>query len=388
MKKQHDFDEPIVRRGTDARKYAPSECPNDVVPMWIADSDFASPKELVDALLERVKQGHYGYPFNDIEFCNAVSKWQTERFNWDCTPEMVEFAPGAVLPLVYGMRAFSSPGDKVVLQTPAYHPLFQLIENNGRRIARNPLILKDGRYEIDFENLEKKLSDTRAKVMILCNPQNPTGRVFTRNELQKIGDLCLKHHVFVLSDEIHSDIVYSGHKHIPFAAVDPRFRDICCISINPSKTFNTAGLRTAAFICPNQHNKAVILEERLNNKAFGRPIFGQLAMKVLYNECAYYADQFVEYVEENVKMFHEGLKNIKGMHLIYPEGTYLLWVDCREWGMAHEELMRFFKETVKVLPNDGSTFGHEGEGFARFNVACPRSTVLEAVKRIQKAVNA
>ena len=386
--KQHDFDQPIQRRGTDARKYAPSECPADVIPMWIADTDFSCPEELITAMLDRVKQGHFGYPFNDIEFCKAVAKWQTERFGWNCTPEMVEFAPGAVVPLVYGMRVFSSPGDKVLLQTPAYHPLFQLIENNGRRIARNPLILRNGRYEIDFEDLEKKLSDVRTKVMILCNPQNPTGRVFTRDELQRIGELCLKYHVFVLSDEIHSDVVYSGHKHIPFAAVDPRFGDICCISINPSKTFNTAGLRTAAFICPNPHNKAMILEERLNNKAFGRPIFGQLAMKVLYNECGYYADQFVAYVEENVKVFREGLLGAKGLHLIEPEGTYLLWVDCRELGMPHEELMRFFREKVKVLPNEGSTFGYEGEGFLRFNVACPRSTVLEAVKRIQQATRA
>jgi len=267
--KRHNFDEPIVRRGSDARKYAANECPADTIPMWIADTDFSCPKELIDAMVERVQQGHYGYPFNDIEFCKAVAKWQSERFGWDCTPEMVEFAPGAVMPLVYGMRAFSAPGDKVLLQTPAYHPLFQLIENNGRRIARNPLILKDGKYEIDFEDLEKKLSDIRTRVMILCNPQNPTGRVFTKDELLRIGELCLKYGVFVLSDEIHSDIVYSGHKHIPFAAVDPRFRDISCMAINPSKTFNTAGLRTAAFICPNAHNKALMKEVGFDNEYAG-----------------------------------------------------------------------------------------------------------------------
>lgn len=385
MVKQHNFDEPIVRKGTDARKYAANECPDGVIPMWIADTDFACPKELIDAMMERVMQGHFGYPYNDTEFCNAVAKWQSKRFYWDCKPEMVEFAPGAVTPLVYGMRAFSSPGDKVLLQTPAYHPLFQLIENNGRRIARNPLRLQDGKYEIDFDDLEKKLSDVRTKVLLLCNPQNPTGRVFTREELQRIGDLCLRYHVFVLSDEIHSDVVYRGHMHIPFASVDPKFGDICCMSINPSKTFNTAGLRTAAFICPNPHNKAVILEERLNNKAFGRPIFGQLAMKVLYNECTYYADQFVAYLEENVSAFENGIQCVKGMRLIRPEGTYLLWVDCREWGMSQGELMKFFKETAKVLPNDGCTFGYEGEGFVRFNVACPRAVVLEAVERIRRA---
>ena len=256
----HDFDQDANRRGTDARKYDPALCPEDVIPMWIADTDFCCPKELLDAMAERVRQGHFGYPYNDAEFGQAVAHWQKERFGWDASPEWVDFAPGAVMPLLYGIRAFSAPGDKVLIQTPAYPPFYALVENNGRRVVRNSLKLINGRYEIDFEDLERGLADPRTRVMLLCNPHNPTGREFTPEELRRIGELCLKHHVFVLSDEIHGDIVYGGRKHTPFAAVDPRFAGNCCIAVNPSKTFNTAGLRTAAFIAPDPNVRALMLE--------------------------------------------------------------------------------------------------------------------------------
>lgn len=386
MSKTHDFNCDPERRGTDARKYDPSLCPQDVIPMWIADTDFRCPQELIDAMTARVQQGHFGYPYNDADYGRAVAHWQKTRFGWDVDPDWVDFAPGAIAPLLYGMRAFSSPGDKVLIQTPAYPPFYALIENNGRRVVSNPLELIDGHYEINFENLEKGLSDPRTRIMILCNPHNPTGREYTPEELRRIGELCLRHHVFVLSDEIHGDIVYNGRKHTPFASLDARFAECSCTAINPSKTFNTAGLRTAAFIAPNPNVRALILEQRMNNKAFGRPVFGALSVKVLYTQCAYYADEMVAYLEENVRVLEEGLADVTGVRLIRPEATYLLWLDCRELGLPQPELVRFFKEDAKLLLNDGQTFGIDGVGFMRMNIACPRTTLQRAVAQLRRAL--
>jgi len=385
MSQKHDFDRDAERRGTDARKYDPTLCPPDVIPMWIADTDFHCPQELLDALTNRVQQGHLGYPYNDAEYGRAVAHWQRTRFGWNVQPEWVDFAPGAIAPLLYGIRAFSAPGDKVLIQTPAYPPFYALIENNGRRVVRNPLELVDGHYEINFDDLEKGLSDPRTRIMMLCNPHNPAGREYTEAELQRIGELCLKHNVFVLSDEIHGDIVYGGRKHTPFASLDPRFAKFSCTAVNPSKTFNTAGLRTAAFIAPDPNVKALILEQRMNNKAFGRPVFGALSVKVLYTQCAYYADELIAYLEENVHVLEEGLADVKGIRLIKPEATYLLWLDCRELHLPQPELVRFFKEEAKLLLNDGQTFGVDGVGFMRMNIACPRATLRRAITQLRDA---
>lgn len=388
MHPTHNFDFDPARRGTDARKYDPALCPPDVIPMWIADTDFLCPAELIEAMASRVRQGHFGYPYSDEKFSQAVAHWQKVRFGWDVQPEWVEFAPGAVAPLLYGIRAFTAPGDKVLIQTPAYPPFYALIENNGRRVVRNPLRLTEGRYEIDFENLEAGLSDPRTRVMLLCNPQNPSGRAFTMEELRRIGELCIKHSVFVLSDEIHGDIVYGGRTHIPFAMANPQFLNRCCIAVNPSKTFNTAGLRTAAFICADPAARALLLEQRMNNKAFGRPVFGALSVQVLYQQCGYYADQMVDYLEENLRFVEQSLSGARGVRLIKPEATYLLWLDCRELGLAQPELMRFFKEKAKILPNDGATFGTDGTGFVRINIACPRATIRQAMEQLRQALAA
>lgn len=291
------------------------------------------------------------------------------------------------MPLLYGIRAFTAPGDKVLIQTPAYPPFYQVVENNGRRVVRNPLRLINGRYEIDFENLEQGLSDPRTRVMLLCNPHNPTGREFTAEELAQIGELCVKHHIFVLADEIHGDIVYGGRRHTPLPSLDARFADICCVAVNPSKTFNTAGLRTAAFICPNPNARALILEQRMNNKAFGRPVFGALAVKVLYNQCDYYADQMVNYLEGNLRLMQQELQDVSGITMIQPEATYLIWLDCRELKLSQKDLMRFFKEEAKIILNDGATFGTEGVGFVRMNIACPRVRLQKAMEQLKNALN-
>ena len=282
----------------------------------------------------------------------------------------------------------SHPGDNIVIQTPCYPPFTDLSEHNGRHLLRNELILKDGRYEIDFEDFEAKVKDPRTKLFILCNPQNPTGRVFSREELIRLGELCLKYHVTVLSDEIHSDLVYSGHKHIPFASISKEFEQNTISFMNPSKTFNLPGFRTAAFIAANPVLKNAVHDMVVNNKAIGENICGTVAFCTAYEQCAYYADQMVAYLEENRNLVEETLKDVDGIDVIHAEGTYLLWLDCRKLNMSQEELDRFFVETVKLGLNSGKSFGPEGAGFLRMNIACPRSTVKEAMNRIVTAVKA
>ena len=382
----HDFDEVVNRRGTDSKKY--SVYPEDVIPMWIADSDFKAPQPVVDALVERVQQGVYGYTPVSPRLKAAAAKWQETRFGWEVNPDAVEFVPGVISGVISAVRALSHPGDNIVIQTPCYPPFTDLSEHNGRHLLRNELILKDGRYEIDFEDFEAKVKDPRTKLFILCNPQNPTGRVFTREELIRLGELCLKYHVTVLSDEIHSDLVYSGHKHIPFASISKEFEQNTISFMNPSKTFNLPGFRTAAFIAANPVLKNAVHDMVVNNKAIGENICGTVAFCTAYEQCAYYADQMVAYLEENRNLVEETLKDVDGIDVIHAEGTYLLWLDCRKLNMSQEELDRFFVETVKRGLNSGKSFGPEGNGFLRMNIACPRSTVKEAMNRIVTAVKA
>lgn len=383
----HDFDAIIDRRNTDAVKFSPDICPPDVIPLWVADTDFKCPQELIDAMAERVALGHYGYTIDDPAFGRAVAGWMRTRFNWDVKPEWVMSAPGAMPPLLYGLRSFSAPGDKVLLQTPVYHPFYPLIENNGRRVIKNPLRIQNGRYEIDFENLEQGLADPRTRIMILCNPHNPTGRCFTREELHRIADLCEKHDVYVMSDEIHSDIVYPGHTHIPFPALGGDVARRSLVTLNPSKTFNMAGLHTAAFICEDDHVRQMLLNQRDTNKSAGLSTFAALAMRVLYEECGYYADQLVDYMAGNIQLVRESLRGFEAkISFLEPEATYLIWLDCRGMGLSQEQLVDFFIQDAKLFLNDGTMFGPEGTGFMRMNVASPRATIRAAMDRLAAAL--
>ena len=240
--------------------------------------------------------------------------------------------------------------------------------------------------QYDFEDLEKKLTDPKTTLMILCNPQNPSGRVYTREELERIGRLCLDNHVMVVSDEIHGDLTYSGHRHIPFASICPEFAEHCITFVNPSKTFNLAGFRTAAFIALNPEVKTAVHEELVNSKIFGENIGGVEALCVAYESCGYYADQMMEYVEANRKLVLERLEEIPGISCVENEGTYLLFLDCRELGMTQEKLDRFLVEKAKLGLNSGVSFGPEGEGFVRMNIACPRAAVAKAMDQLAAAV--
>lgn len=384
----HNFDEVVNRKNTDSKKYSEEFFPSDVIPMWIADTDFKAPQPIVDALVERMTEGIYGYTPISKRLHAAARYWEKTRFGWKIPEDAVEFVPGVISGIISSVRALSRPGDNIVINTPCYSPFTELAAHNGRHLLRNEMILKDGKYEIDFEDFEAKVSDSRTKLFILCNPQNPTGRVFTKEELTKMGELCMKYHVKVIADEIHSDIVYPGHTHIPFASLSKDFEENTVTFINPSKTFNVPGFRTAAFICMDPVIKSAIHDVVVNNKAFGENICGTIAFYTAYECCAYYADQLVEYLNENKKLMEKAFDNNEKMDLIKAEGTYLFWIDCHKLGMAQSELMDFFVKKIKIGVNNGIAFGPEGKGFVRMNIGCAKPVLIEALSRIEKAVKA
>ena len=381
---RHNFDELIDRRNTDCKKYSQDFYDESVLPMWIADTDFRCPKPITDAISQRAAHGIFGYPYDQKDFAQAVCHWMNSRFGYAFGPEAVEYCPGVIPGVISAVRALSNPGDKIVVQTPCYPPFRALVINNGRTLLENRLILREGRYEIDFALLEAQLSDPRTRLLLLCNPQNPTGRVFTREELERTLALCVANDVKVICDEIHCDITY-GRKHISFGSLSEQARAHSVVFVNPSKTFNTAGFRTAAMIAPDENLRNRVHQELVNGKIYGRTVFGPLALVKAYTECAYYADELVEYLTGNIACLRQRLEQMPRIRLIEPEATYLMWLDCRDFGLPHSQVKAFFDQEAKVGLNDGMSFGSEGECFMRLNVAVPRSVLTEGLDRIQAA---
>lgn len=391
MSHVYDFDKGVDRRGTDAKKFDPSLCPDDVLPFWIADSEFQSPVELTEALHKRVDMPHYGYPYIDTAFENAVARWYKVRHNTVLNPDYIDFSPNVIMAMIWTVKEFSAVGDKILLQTPVYPPFHGLIKNNGRQLVYNEMKLIDGRYEIDWEDLEKKLKDPALKVMFICNPQNPTGRNFTREELTRMGELCLANDVMVGIDEIHADIVYDGGEFIPFCSISEEFANNSITYVNPAKTFNIAAFRTAAWFTHNEKIYRRMMNQQAYAKGMGRNIFGNIALEVCFGQCDDYADQCLAYLNGTRDMFVDYInENVPGITAIKPEATFMSWLDCRGLGFeTQQELKDFMFNDAKVLLNDGTTFGaKEGFGFMRFNFAAPRSMVMEGAKRIEAAVKA
>lgn len=386
----YNFDKGIVRRGTDAKKYDPSLCPEDVLPFWIADTDFPSPVEVTEALRGRVEDNHYGYPYIDSEFEESIARWYQVRHNTKLNPKLIDFSPCVIPAMIWFVEEFSSVGDKVLLQTPVYPPFHDLVKNNGRQLIFNEMKLEDGRYEIDFADLEKKLSDARVKIMFICNPQNPTGRCYTREELVKMGELCLRYNVMIGVDEIHADIVFDNHSFIAFSSISDSFANHSVTFLNPAKTFNVAGLRTAAWFTHNEELYKRMMNQQTYKKGMGRNIFGNAALIACYNHGDDYADQCVAYLNETKNQAIAYIReHIPAISAVEPEATFMIWLDCRGLGFkTQSELKDFMFKKAKVLLNDGTTFGEkEGFGFMRFNFAAPREVVLSGLERIKAAVD-
>ena len=387
MEKMIDFDELYSRRGSDCKKYNPGKFSEDILPMWIADTDFRCPIECIEAAKERVNHECYGYPYELPEFNSAVKSYLNNRHGWEIEEDWVEFVTGVVPAAIFAIRAFTNPGDKVVVQTPLYPPLREAVRDNGRLLDEQSLVEHEGYYTIDFVELEKSFRDPRTKMYILVNPHNPVGRSWTRKELEKLAELCIKYNIIVFNDEIHSDIIYGNNRHVCFHNLNEEIANLTITSSNPGKTFNVAGVRTAYVLISNKELRDKFLVSRKNNKAMGRTVIGQQVFIAAYSQCEYYVDQLVPYLEKNVNFVEQFIsEKLPEIKFTKPEATYLMWLDCRELGLDQKELMNLFENVGKVGFNDGSSFGNEGTGFVRMNIAAPRKIVEEGLRRIEKAV--
>ncbi|MEN8117341.1 MAG: PatB family C-S lyase [Bacteroidota bacterium] len=386
--KKFNFDEIVPREGTNCIKYDARKRifnTDDVLPLWVADMDFKTPPCITDAIKERVGHEIFGYTFKPDSYYNAITGWMKRRHNWEVKKEWLSFSPGVVAGLTLAVETFSKPGDGVIVQPPVYFPFFDVVKGTNRKIVENPLKIENGRYTFDFEDLKTKINEN-IKLLLLCNPQNPGGMVYTREELKALSDICLENKIMIISDEIHSDLIYEGHKHIPLTTISDEAAQNCVVFMAPSKTFNVAGLMTSVVVIPNKKN-FVRYERTLGVGHFGMGnIFGNVALEAAYNNGDEWLDQMLEYLWNNYLFLEDFFKTrLPKVKVMKPESTFLIWLDFREYGMKNDDLMKFTIENAKVGLNDGARFGTGGDGWMRINIGCPRSVLQEALERLKKA---
>ena len=325
----------------------------------------------------------------------AITDRMQRKFNWTIQPEWIVLTPGVIPALSAAVRAFTHPGDEVILQQPVYYPFFPVVTSSGCQIGNNGLRLIGGRYEMDYEDLESKFrtrmgmhaAHSRAKAIILCNPHNPVGRLWTRQELTRVGEIAIRNGAVVISDEIHCEILYRGYRHTPFAAISEEFAQNCVVCMAPSKTFNLAGLHASSIIIPNKRLRDVFVDQ-MSAMVPGPNVFGLTAMEAAYRHGDEWLEQFLVYLEGNLEITAQYFaRRIPRIKIIKPQGTYLLWLDCRELGMDDAALRSFMREKARIGLDDGFLFGAAGSGFQRMNIACPRAILNEALARMETAVN-
>jgi cystathionine beta-lyase len=385
----YNFDKIIKRENTACVKYDLRKefFGNDsILPLWVADMDFETPDFIREAILKRAAHPIYGYTFRTGDFSQSIIGWMRKRHQWEIKKEWVSFSPGVVPALNMAVLAFTKPGDKVIVQPPVYFPFFTAVKNHGRELVYNQLIEKDGRYEMDFEDLEKN-ADEKTRMLLLCHPHNPVGRLWSKQELETLVDICTRKNILIVSDEIHSDLMLNGNVHIPLATISQKAADISLTCIAPSKTFNLAGLSTSALIIPNENLKKeyeIILDHL--HVGMGN-LFGIISLETAYNHGEEWLDQLLPYLNQNLRLFNEFLiTRIPKIKVIQPEATYLIWLDFRELGFKNKELKEFIIEKAGIGLNDGPSFGPGGDGFQRINIALPRQVLINALESLEKAV--
>lgn len=383
-----DFDRLIDRRNTRSYKWDQREKlfgSSDVLPLWVADMDFLSPPAVREKLIERASLGIYGYSVPSQTYKEAIVEWFQNRHGWTFETNRITNVPSVVTSLSLSVELFSEPGSAVVLQSPVYHPFYDVIRNNGRTIAKNPLLIRDGKYVMDYAHLES-LFQKGAKLLLLCNPHNPGGRVWSREELLKLGGLCLQYGVTVVSDEIHCDLMQPGSKHTPFASLSPELANITVTCLAATKTFNLPGLHTSYAVIINPELKRKF-DSRIHALSLHMSShFAEDAVEAAYRHGEQWLDEMLAYVNGNlefaIRYLNEHLPEVKPMR---PEGTYLLWIDCRGLGLDVNGLKELMYRKAKVAFNEGSMFGEEGAGWLRVNLACPRSIVEQALESFCRA---
>ncbi len=386
---KYDFDRIIDRTATESLKWVyPRQVLKvpDAIPLWVADMDFEAPPAVVEALSRRAIHGIYGYPLVPPSFYESAIEWLRRRHGWEVQRSWMTMTPGVVPALNYAVRAFTKRGDGVIIQTPVYHPFFYAIENNGRRVVRNPLRFDGRRFVMDFEDLERKV-DAPGRMLILCSPHNPAGRVWTAGELERLRRIAVERDLIVIADEIHHDLIYSGHRHRVLAALSPEIAGRTLTFVAPSKTFNIPGLATAAAIAPNPELLKKFEDEAERAGFDLGQVFGIVGFEAAYAHGGDWLDALLPYLEANLDFLEKFLaERVPRIQLIRPEGTYLALLDCRELGLSQAALNDFFLRKARVYLNDGTTFGSELEGFLRINFGCPRAILGAALGRIDQAV--
>lgn len=360
---------------------------NDILPMWVADMDFQAPQEINDALIDRAKHGIWGYTIVDNDVKEPIINWLHKRHNWQIDHSWLSFSPGVVTSLQVAVEAFTEPNDKILIQTPVYTPFYDIIESHQRTVVKNPLVLQDQQYQIDFNDFEEKLQ-TGVKAFILCSPHNPVGRVWTKEELIRMSDLCIKYDVLILSDEIHSDLVFPNYTHIPIASLSDEVSQQTITCMSPSKTFNLAGLQ-ASYIITENRSKRAKLNQHLDKYNLGQlNTMGNVGLEAAYKHGEAWLDQLIKVLEMNRDFVITTIETqTNELKVIQPEGTYLMWIDCSGLGMDSKSLHKFMIKKAKVGLNTGLSYGIEGDQFMRINIACPPTTLKDGMNRIITALN-
>ena len=385
-----DFDKVIDRRGTNCLKYdfaVERGRKEDILPLWVADMDFQTAPGIQERLRAAVDHGIFGYSDGKADYFAAVSSWYREKFGWETKEEWLIKTPGVVFALAAAVRAFTEKGDRVLIQQPVYYPFSEVIRDNGRVLINSPLKQVNGRYEMDFEDMERKITENQVKLFLLCSPHNPVGRVWTEEELKKAGELCVKHGVLVVSDEIHSDFTYPGVAHHVFAGLSPEFARISVTCTAPSKTFNIAGLQVSNIFIPDPELRARF-QKAVDAVGYSQVnLLGLLACQAAYETGEEWLSAVKEYIYGNLCFLREYLKeNLTEIRLVEPEGTYLVWLDFGALGLTEEQRQELIEEKAGLWLDSGAMFGPDGEGFERVNIACPRETLQKALDQLAAAV--
>lgn len=387
---QFDLDTVIDRKGTNSLKYDFAKergKREDVLPLWVADMDFKTAPPILEKLEKVVAHGIFGYSEGKEDYFRAVAAWYQKHFDWNVKESWLVKTPGVVFAIAAAIRAFTQEGDAVLLQQPVYYPFSEVIKDNNRLLVNNPLKLIDGHYEIDFADFEEKIRDNRVKLFLLCSPHNPVGRVWKEWELRRLGDICLKYGVLVVSDEIHSDFTYSGHRHRVFASLSPAFADMTVTCTSPSKTFNLAGLQVSNIFISHAGLRAGFRRAVAATGYSQLNLIGLAACQAAYEAGEEWLLQVKAYLEENLTFVRKYLQeNLPQIAVVEPEGTYLVWLDFRKLALSEEEREELLVNKARLWLDSGAMFGADGEGFERINIACPRQTIKQALEQLAAAL--
>ena len=383
---KYNFDEIIPRRGTNSYKWDTPEEEN-VLPMWVADMDFRTAPAIIETLRRRVEHGIFGYTKVPQNYYDTIVKWFINRHQWEIDSQWIIYTSGVVPAISAIIKAMTIPVDKIIVHTPVYNCFYSSIRNNGCKMIANNLIYQEGRYTIDFDDLEHKAADPETKLLLLCNPPNPVGRVWTSEELQRIGDICLQNGVFIIADEIHCELTYEGHNYTPFASLSEEFRLRSATCISPSKAFNLAGLQIANIVAADSNIRSRIDRAINDNEVCDVNPFGVIATIAAYEKSEEWLDALRKYLWENYTYVRYFFKRHLPQYSVLPlEGTYLVWIDCRAAGIGSDNITSCLQNKQKLMVNSGTLYGPGGEGFIRLNIACPRKLLIDGLVRLAKVL--